>query len=362
MVTPVNNRYKMAAIVNPYSGNGRTAKKWPTLAASIEERIGEVTLMQTERPLHATELVREALRNGYDRIISVGGDGTHHEVLNGFFDGLLPINPRASMAILPVGTGSDLARTLNIPKGERAIPQLVSDRIIAADLGRVTFSLPEGGQRFLYFINTCHIGMGGAVVERVNRTTKKYGGFFSYFWGVLMTLIKFKNPYLQLDIDGRVIDQVCRDVVVAKGRYDGGGMRVAPKARYDNGLFEVYIIGDTGRIECVCNIPKLYTGRLEKVRDKVQYFRAARVTARAGETVQIQLDGEHPGQLPAAIEVLPKALNIVTACPDHQPISMVQAAPTEAAQLELELPEEKPGQPQQPDVPEPEAPPEDQPS
>jgi diacylglycerol kinase family enzyme len=147
--------HKMVCVVNPYSGNGRTARKWPELAAIIENQIGPFELLKTQRAGDATVLVRQALRDGYDRIVSVGGDGTHHEVLNGFFDGLLPINPRAAMAILPMGTASDLARTLHIPKGKKAIPHLVSDRVVAADLGRVSFTLPNGGQQFLYFINTC---------------------------------------------------------------------------------------------------------------------------------------------------------------------------------------------------------------
>lgn len=309
---------KIAVVVNPYSGNGRTARSWPKIGSMLEDLVGDYAFLQTKHPGHATELVRRALRDGYNRIISVGGDGTHCEVLNGFFDGLLPINPRAAMAILPLGTGSDLARTLQMPKGPNALPHLVSDRIVAADLGRVTFTLPNGGQRFVYFINICHIGMGGSVVERVNRHTKKYGGKLTYFWSVLKTLALYKNPYLELDIDGVQVDQVCRDIIIAKGQYDGGGMHVAPNAELSNGLFDVYVIGDTSPFFALKNVKALYEGRLLEFPDDVRFFRAARITARSDQRVLISMDGEQPGQLPAAIEIIPKAINIVTASREHE--------------------------------------------
>ncbi|NIA15059.1 MAG: YegS/Rv2252/BmrU family lipid kinase [Nitrospiraceae bacterium] len=330
MSTSRDNAHKIAVVVNPYSGNGRTARRWPKIGQMLEDLMGDYLFLKTDHPGHATELVRQALRDGYDRIVSVGGDGTHHEVINGFFDGMLPINPRAAMAILPLGTGSDLARTLNMPRGVNAVPHLVSDRVVAADLGRVTFTLPDGGQQYLYFINTCHIGIGGAVVERVNRTTKKYGGRLTYFRGLIMTLLTYKNPFLELDIGGAQVDQKCRDVIIAKGQYDGGGMHVAPNAEIDNGLFDVYVIGDTSRLFAVTHVHKLYQGRLLEHPDKIRFFKTARITARSNETVLINLDGEQPGQLPAAIEVMPKALNIVTACPEHNVATPRRALAPEA--------------------------------
>jgi YegS/Rv2252/BmrU family lipid kinase len=341
--------HKIAVVVNPFSGNGRTARQWPKVAGMFEDLMGDFAFLQTEHPGHATNLVRQALREGYDRIISVGGDGTHHEVLNGFYDGMLPVNPRAAMAIMPLGTGSDLARTLGMPKGLNAVPHLVSDHVVTADLGRATFSLPGGGQQYLYFINTCHIGMGGAVVERANRHTKWYGGFLTYLWAVVKTLALYRSPYLELDIDGVQLDQVCRDVIIAKGQYDGGGMHVAPNAEINNGLFDVYVIGDTSRMFCLRHMRTMYQGRLLEVPDHVRYFRAARIAARSDRRVLINLDGEQPGQLPAMIEVIPKALNIVTASPEHEIRPAAVAAPR--SQPEAEKPAN--GPPAAPEPPEP---------
>lgn len=303
--------FKTAVIVNPYSAGGRTGARWPSLSSVVERQIGDFATFQTQRPGHASDLVRQALCDGYDRILSVGGDGTHHEVINGFFDGLLPVNPRAVLAILPLGTGSDLARTLGLPSGEAAVPYLDSDRVVHADLGRVTFSSPDGAQNYCYFINTCHIGMGGAVARRVNLASKKYGGFCAYLSGVLGTLLSFRNPFMQIDVDGLQLDQVSRDIIIANGQYDGAGMHVAPMARLDSGHFEVFILDDFGRFESLRSIPLLYKGRILDKADRIKHFQATRVTVRSRETVFVNLDGEQPGALPASVEVVPKAIRLV---------------------------------------------------
>ncbi len=306
-----NSENKLAVIYNPASAGGRTGRRRHHLEAALRVAFGEFTSLATEEPAHAVELTRSALREGHDRVISVGGDGTHWEVINGFFEGYLPINPRASLGIVPHGTGSDLPRTLAMPKGIKAVPILKQWRTVSADIGRVTYTLNGGGHGSGYFLNTAHIGMGGEVVHKVNRTTKQWGGFGSFLWGTVVTLVKYENKPIQIEIDGIQIDQICRDIVVANGQYDGGGMHVAPRARLDSGRFEVYVIGDVSRPDALFHLPLLYRGQLEKRADKVKYFKAARITARSPEEVLITLDGEQPGRLPAAIEMVPAALNIV---------------------------------------------------
>jgi len=304
---------KTAVILNPRSAHGRAGRAWPRLEPAVRQALGLFTLLETERSGHASELARNALKQGHDRIVSVGGDGTHHEVVNGFFDDLVPVNPDATLALLPLGTGSDLARTLGLPKGLDAAPLLALTSTIGADVGRATFTLSDGTRASEYFINVSHVGAGGAVAERVNRTTKVLGGFPSFLWGVLATLLTYQNVSLRLDIDGQKLSQVCNDIVIANGRYDGGGMLVAPEARLDSGHFEVYVIGDIGRIESFTNLPKIYKGRLMDRPDKVTHFKAKRIVVEADAPVCVNLDGECPGHLPAIFEVLSAAVRLV--CP-----------------------------------------------
>lgn len=303
--------YKLAVVFNPRSANGRTGAQWPVLERALRDAFGAFTPLRTERPGHAIALTHEALDTGHDRILSVGGDGTHWEVVNGFFRGTEAINRAASLGILSQGTGSDLARTLAIPRGVKAVPALAPWKTARVDLGRIVYTSHAGERETAYFINSAHLGMGGAVMHRVNRTTKRWGGFASYLWGTLATLATFKNVPLELDIDGVALEQVCRDVIAANGQYDGGGMHMAPQASLDSGFFEVYVIGDISRADTLRSLPLLYKGQLEKRPDVIRHFRACTITARSHVDVPITLDGEQPGGLPASIEIVPAALSIV---------------------------------------------------
>ena len=198
---------KTAVIVNPYSANGKTRKKWPVLRERIQEVIGDFTTYITERPGHASDLTRQALREGHDRIVSVGGDGTHHEVVNGFFDGYLPINPAATLAIFPHGTGSDLVRTVGVTSTTEALEALKGGHTQNIDLGRSTFTLESGEPKARYFINVADFGAGGAVVERVNGAKKRLGPMLTFFVALLRTVFTFKAPEVKLQLNGEIIER-----------------------------------------------------------------------------------------------------------------------------------------------------------
>ncbi len=301
---------RIAVLVNPRAANGRTGKRWPAMGATLRQALGGYTLLLTESPGHATELVRKALREGHDRIISVGGDGTHNEVVNGFFEDDSLLNPEASLAIVPAGTGSDLARTLLLPRGVDALPYVVDARYMRVDVGRVRYTTPDGEQDVRHFINIADFGAGGEVVKRVNRSSKFFGGFLSFLWGSISTLALYENREIQIEIDGVEMSGRINNVMVANGQYYGGGMHVAPHARLDSRAFDVYVIGDVGKAEAVINLPKLYRGRLLRKPDKVRYFRASRVFADSSQEVLLNLDGEQPGRLPVSIQLLPSVLKV----------------------------------------------------
>ena len=303
---------RIAVIVNPRSGHGRTGKRWPAILAALHEHLPNFEVFLTERAGHGTELTRQALRDGFTRIVSVGGDGTHFEVSNGFFDGARPVNPDAVLAILPQGTGSDLARSLCLPrKLEAALPHLVNGRVIRMDVARITCHRPGGGEVMCHFLNTSHIGMGGEVVWQVNRNSKAWGGFVSYFWGMLKTLFVYTDKPMRIEIDGKVTEQVVKEIIIANGQYDGGGMHVAPDALLNDGLFDVYIIGSAALWDLLRSIPLIYRGGLMKRPDIVSHQRGWVIRVDSPEQVKINTDGEVPGMLPATIELLPAAIRVV---------------------------------------------------
>lgn len=302
---------KSAVVLNPTAAHGRVGRYQEAILNELQTVWGPFELLVTERPEQAAPWVSARLREGHFRVASVGGDGTLNEVLNGFFAGKQPISPGACLACIPYGTGGDFARTIGLKGGMHAIKHLGHAAPRQVDVGCVTHGLADGGEAVRYFLNVADFGAGGAVVQRVNRSSKRFGGFLTFLSAVIATLATYKNPLVHLEIDGEPVEGYINNVIVANGQFYGGGMHVAPEARLDSGEFEVYVIGDVGRLEAVVNLPKLYRGRLLRRADKVSYYLAKRIVARSDDTVLLDLDGEQPGRLPATFEILPGALRIL---------------------------------------------------
>ncbi len=293
-------------IVNPKAGNGRAGRTWPTCAHILKEVLGEEFEVHfTQRPGHAGELAQLAAAQGFEVVVAAGGDGTVNEVVNGLGEALA----RTRLGIISLGSGRDLVRTLGIPTDIRlAVHTLTAGAVRCIDLGRASFVDHQGRQTQRLFVNVGDVGFSGAVVARVNRGGKALGGFLSYLGGLVSTLATYSNKLVHLTID-ELIDEivVVNAVVVANGQYFGSGMWVAPQARADDGLFEVAVIGDVGRLEVIGNVPRLYRGTLAE-HPKVRYFRGRRVKVTSGDQVLLDLDGEQPGRVPVTFDILPQAL------------------------------------------------------
>jgi diacylglycerol kinase (ATP) len=299
----------IACIVNPRSANGRTGRRWPEIQSALTRHLGEVRGYLTESPAHATVLTRRAVEEGAKLVISVGGDGTNNEVLNGLFQDAKPLNPGAVMSIIPGGTGGDFARLLGIPKDPEAVAaRLAQCKPKRIDVGRLTCVDHRGAAASRMFLNICSFGLGGEVDDRVNRTSKALGGRVSFFWASLMAVLRYKNRSVRLTIDD-VLDEerVIQQVSVANGQYFGAGMWVAPEARLDDGLFDIIIQGDRGLGETLLKGGDIYKGK--HLRDpKTQVLRGRRLTAESREVTLIDMDGEQPGRLPLTMEIVPGAL------------------------------------------------------
>lgn len=301
--------FKYAFILNRKSGNGKGGRQWNKLESEIRSRVPEFTLFETAGHGDATRLVRQALHEGYTRIVSVGGDGTHFEVVNGFFEGTTPIGNGASLALLPMGTGSDLRKTLDLPKGASAIPFLTSTSVVRTDVGRITQHRADGDV-IHHFFSSVHMGIGAVVSDEVNRHSKMLGGFMSFLMGVLSARFKYTPCRMEVTAHEANVSGILLEVVVAKGRFDGGGMKVGPRAVMNNGLFEVYTFGEMGLLASAMSMPRVYAGT-QDTHPAVKYFRSSKVHVSASEAVLISPDGEIIGQLPATLEVVPAAVPIV---------------------------------------------------
>lgn len=304
------NEQKAFVIVNPIAANGRVAAQWPSIREHLLTLGLAFDFRLTERPLHATQIAREAVQAGYSPIVAYGGDGTLMEVVNGLLGE--PGQPStAALGIIPGGTGSDFVRTLGITHDSRqACVKLVGGTERLVDVGLAVFRGFDGGERRVYFANVAGLGFDGEVVERVQRSSKALGGTLTYLMNLFLTLVSYQNKHVSLRFDGQAQDRWVNSVLVCNGRYFGGAMYIAPPADVQDGSFELVILGDFSKPELVINVPRVYKGT-HLTHPKVQIHKAREVHVQAKERMLVQADGELLGQAPASFRIVPRVLRVI---------------------------------------------------
>ena len=298
-------------IVNPRSANGSTGRRWAEIERGLRARIPAFDLVFTERPGHATDIAREATAR-YDRIALVGGDGTLNEVVNGLIADDRPLRPDLVLGIIPYGTGGDFVRTLGIPRDlDGAAERLATGTAREVDVGKVCYRRPDGSEGIRYFINEGEIGMGAAVCEVVNRSSKRWGGRLSYLRAILVTALRYPDQEIMLSLDGAPAERVIiNNIWLANGQYSGGGIRSGPRARLDDGLLDVVQVGASGMLEKLLGLPKLRSGAFVD-RPNVVYRTARRVEAESEASVPVEVEGEPIGTLPASFEIIGERLRVI---------------------------------------------------
>ncbi|HTQ14740.1 MAG TPA: diacylglycerol kinase family protein [Rhizomicrobium sp.] len=306
-------------VVNPRSGGGRTRREWPLIEDRLNAVYPNMSYAFTRHRGEAAELVRAALREGVPEIVAIGGDGTINEAVNGFFDASgRTVSPDAVFAFVTSGTGGDFRKTFDIAPGPAAaIARLKDSRVRKMDVGRVSCLSLRGEPMTRHFVNIGSFGLSGVIVDKVNRAriAKLFGGTFVFAFHSLAAMLTYGNRTVRIRVDGE-FDEIANvsTVAVANGQYFGGGMRVAPNARPDDGQFDVIIMAGTSRGQAAADFKQIYTGEHLK-NPAVTALRGTRVVAvpvaeTRGRPVLIEVDGESAGRLPATFEIYPRAINL----------------------------------------------------
>ena len=238
-------------------------------------------------------------------LVVVGGDGSVNEVVNGVagIDGV-------ELAVIARGTGWDFVRTYGIPHGvDDAVAVARDGRPRRIDVGRVRFRGWDGSAREAYFANIASAGMSGAIAQRANHTTKALGGKASYLWATLAVFSRWRNTEVDVVVGDERRRGRMHDVVVANGRYFGGGMMICPDASPDDGVFDVLLIGDLTKRDLLVTLPKTYRGT-HLPHPKAELLRGASASVEAPEPLPLELDGEQPGTTPARFDVVRGALTV----------------------------------------------------
>src|SRR5204863_1075543 len=283
---------------NPASANGKTGQRWPSLHARAEALGLQGDVLLSERPGDLVELARAAATR-HDLVVVVGGDGTVNEVVNGL------AGSSAELAVIPAGTGQDFGRTYGIPtRFDDAVRVAIEGEPKTIDLGRATYA---GGERF--FANVGSVGMSGAVAKRANSMSKALGGRATFYYALTREFLGWRNTDVTVTFDGGERRGPMHDVIVANGCWHAGGMKLAPDARADDGLFDVVLIGDVSKLDFVTTSPKLYSGG-HIGHPRIEVVRTAAVAVDAARPLPIEVAGEPAGTTPARFEIVPGGLRV----------------------------------------------------
>ena len=295
-------------IINPESAGGATRDAWPGIASELASHFGSFTPKFTKFPGEGIELAASAARKGTKLIIACGGDGTISEVANG----ILSSGKDAELGILPSGTGGDFRKTLGIPTRAAAAARILRDgQTRSIDVGKVTFTSEDGEQESRYFLGVASFGMSAEVIARVKeggpdwlpaKAPRWLTGRVSFGLAMVQTALKMEPTRVVVQLDDHPARHMTvANLCIANARYFGGGMK-----------FDVISIGDLGAARILANAPRLYLGAHLSMAD-VGHAVATKIVARAvdkDQHIEIEVDGEILGPLPATFQILPRALRV----------------------------------------------------
>jgi diacylglycerol kinase (ATP) len=305
-------------IINPVSARGTTLRFWTEARRELEKLGIKFSEQQSTKAGDATEITRRALEAGACRIVAVGGDGTLNEVVNGYFDSAgARINPMAAIGLLPSGTGSDFRRSVGIDSSRNGIAAIAGGKTRLIDAVRAVHTVEDGASVTRFFINVATFGLGGDVSAFVNRwrgsLPKWVGGRARFVAAALRALDRYRLVPVEVRLDDSFYKKIASNlVVVANGRYAGGGMMLAPHAQLDDGLLDVILTDGATRFDVIKELPRIGRGGYLKNK-KVIETRARDVSITTAEPMAIDIDGEMAGYTPARMIVLPSAVRFITA-------------------------------------------------
>src|SRR5919106_1319286 len=322
-------------VVNPNSSSGMTGTGWNDLYSEIKEALGSsVEVALTKKPGDGTTLTRQFLKQGFKKVVAIGGDGTLNEVANGFFeepvgihsnkinDGppkfppLRPINPDAIMGVVPAGTRNVLAKSLGLPEG-------ITNCCTAFHLGNskkldvihATVTSPEDHSSMTSRIclNAAEMGVAGEIIERSKRVREVVNSrIVSTITSIAATLPTYQSNECEISVDNdsKKFAVKMTMAVVANGQFLGGGFKAAPHANMSDGLLDLVVLKDSGSLKMIDELINRKDGDY-KEEDNIIYRQVRKVTITSKERdVTVTVDGEPIGILPATFEVIPNALTV----------------------------------------------------
>src|ERR671918_46511 len=322
-------------VVNPNSASGLTGKGWNDLYSEIKSVLGDsVEVALTKKPGDGTILARQFLKQGFKKVVAIGGDGTLNEVANGFFEEpvgihsnkinggpaefppLKPINPDAIMGVVPTGTRNVLAKSLGLPEGVANCCkrfQLGKPKKMDVVYATVTSQEDHLSTTSRIFLNAAEMGVAGEIIEKSKKVRQVVNSrIVSTITSIAATLPTYQSNECEISIgnNGKKFAIKMTMAVVANGQFLGGGFKVAPHANMSDGLLDLVILKDSGSLKMIDELINMKDGDY-KEEDNITYRLTTKLSLISKERdVTVTVDGEPIGILPATFEVIPHALTV----------------------------------------------------
>ena len=273
-------------VVNPHSGNSNFKKSWEKITYILKLKNINFSYSFTEYRKHEVILVDKAIEQGYRNIISVGGDGTLHHVVNGIMKQRYIKTSKIKLGVIPLGTGNDWIRTYNIPNSiEKSIDVILKNTTVLQDIGCIT--LLNGKKE--YFNNLAGTGYDGYVVKNLNYLKKM--GSLAFLVSGLYSLFSYKKTKYKIIINNKTINEQCLMILFGICKYSGGGLRVTKEPNPKDGLLDITIVKNISFLDLLFNIPKLYNGDIIHHR-KVTNYKTRELKILDNYNSTIEADGE----------------------------------------------------------------------
>ena len=286
----------LKVIYNPAAGRGK-ARTW---AGEVEEHLrrrgASVDCQPSTGPGDLVRIAAESSRGRYDRVVICGGDGTLNLAVREFD------LTRGTLALIPTGSGDDFARALGIPRKLEA----ACDNVIDGRIREVDVALANG----LRYLGVAGLGFDSEVAELANRGVKYLRGPAVYVYAIVRVLPKFKPRPVRIRTEHAVRDEQIMFAAIGNSRQYGGGIRITPDARLDDGLLDLCIVHETTRFELLKTLPKAYSGAHVKSAF-VEMGRGREFHFESEQPMAVYADGEPLTRTPVSFGVAPERLRIV---------------------------------------------------
>ncbi len=303
---------KWFVIVNPVAGGGRGLDDFPQISKLLREAQIVCEPVFTEHKFHATELTVTAVKEGYRKIIVVGGDGTLHEVVNGLFIQQVVRPDEVLLAVVAVGTGNDWVRTFGISdRHDEAIRAIREEHSFLQDVGVVSYEEAHFRQS-RYIANVAGVGFDAFVIRKLTHLQKKgRTSRWRYTWCMIRSFFRYKSTGIKVWVDDRLVyNNLLLSIALGICKYNGGGIQQLPEAVADDGMLDLTLIRPVHFWHILFRFRYLFNGGIYRIRHVLRE-RGSRIRIESSPEVSVEADGEILGETPLEFSVVPKAIRIV---------------------------------------------------